>query len=177
MTTLEAVTGVLRARRIPFALIGATAMAVHGVSRSTADLDLLTTDAVALDAALWSSLPPRIAVDVRRGDADDPLAGVVRFRAAGEPDVDLVVGRDAWQAACVTRAPVRLDGDLPVVTRADLILLKLYAGGTQDAWDVEQLLDADVAREAVAAVDARVPSLPAEAQALWQRLRRTSSFT
>lgn len=172
MTTLEAVTAVLRARRIPFALIGATAMAVHGVSRSTADLDLLTTESSTLDASLWSALPARIAVDARQGDDTDPLAGVVRFRTAGEPDVDLVVGRSAWQSACVARAAVRLDGDIPVVTRADLILLKLYAGGPQDAWDVEQLLDADVARESVAAVESRVASLPAEAQALWRRLRR-----
>jgi hypothetical protein len=172
VTTLEAVTGVLRARRIPFALIGATAMAVHGVSRSTADIDLLTTDAAALDEALWTGLPSRIAVDIRRGDAADPLAGVVRFRAAGEPDVDVMVGRGVWQTGCVTRAAVRIDGDLPVATRADVILLKLYAGGPQDAWDITQLLDADVGREAVAAVDARVASLPGEAQALWGRLRR-----
>lgn len=51
---------------------------------------------------------------------------------------------------------------------ADLVLLKLYAGGPQDAWDIDQLLDVDTtfARE----VEARIPALPEGCAALWRRV-------
>jgi len=42
---LAQVTRALRRERIDFALIGAAALAAHGVSRSTVDIDLLVTDA------------------------------------------------------------------------------------------------------------------------------------
>jgi len=49
-----------------YAGIGATALAVHGVTRATADLDLLATDPRCLDPDVWSSLVATgIAVDVR----------------------------------------------------------------------------------------------------------------
>jgi hypothetical protein len=47
-------------------------MAAHGVSRSTFDIDFLTTDRRVLDAAMWVI---EAVVEVRPGDADDPLAG------------------------------------------------------------------------------------------------------
>ena len=40
----DQVCGILDQARVPFALIGAAALAVHGVSRSTVDIDLLVTD-------------------------------------------------------------------------------------------------------------------------------------
>ncbi|MBI4246775.1 MAG: hypothetical protein HY614_06255 [Candidatus Rokubacteria bacterium] len=55
-------------------------MAVHGVSRSTRDLDLLTLAGEGLGDAVWEPLRQQgIGVHIRRGDATDPLAGVVRF--------------------------------------------------------------------------------------------------
>lgn len=123
---------------------------------------------------MWTALGAAVSIDARTGDADDPLVGVVRFSAAGESPVDLVVGRPGWQAQVLQRArrtPID-DAQLPVAARADLVLLKLYAGGPQDAWDVEQLL-AGADRERVSRdVEAGLPALPAEARALWARIRR-----
>ncbi len=59
---------------------------------------------------------------------------------------------------------------LVAVRASDLILLKLYAGGGQDAWDIEQLLATDERGALVAAVDAEVGSLPADAQQRWRRV-------
>jgi len=61
----------------------------------------------------------------------------------------------------VARAtPRELAGDvLPVVEAADLVLLKLYAGGPQDLRDVRLLLGADPALRGV--VRARAASVPA----------------
>jgi hypothetical protein len=44
VTLLEQVTARLDAERIPYALIGAAALAAAGIARSTFDIDLLTTD-------------------------------------------------------------------------------------------------------------------------------------
>jgi predicted nucleotidyltransferase len=170
VTLLQRVARALQREGIPHALIGAGALAVHGVSRSTLDHDFLTTDTRALDAALWREMP-NIDVDIRRGDADDPLAGAIRFRAAGERDVDLVIGRGTWQRDVITRAePVRIGGiDVPVVTAADLVLLKLYAGGTQDKWDIEQLLAVASQGQLRTQVENHLPALPSTARELWDR--------
>jgi hypothetical protein len=103
-------------------------MAAHGVSRSTLDVDLLTTDARVLDQRMWHAAQGA-STDIRLGDADDPLLGVVRVRR-DERQVDVIVGRHAWQTAIVDGArPVDIEGEsIPVADAAGLILLKLYAG-------------------------------------------------
>lgn len=168
------VSSELSARGIPHAMIGAGAMAVHGISRSTFDVDLFTTERAALRAETWASLAARgVTVDVRVGDHDDPLAGVVRLSAAGQRAVDVVVGRHPWQADVVRRAVAAPIGGapIPVAVPADLVLLKLYAGGPQDAWDVEQLIAAAPDRDAVRAeVERRLVDLPADAAELWRRV-------
>jgi predicted nucleotidyltransferase len=163
---------VLREREIPFAMIGAAAMAVHGVARATRDLDLLTRDARSLLPATWAALErQRITVDIRIGDADDPLAGVVRF-AEGIAAVDVVIGRAGWQAAIVERAVSRvIEGvNVPVAGAADLITLKLYAGSSQDLWDVQQLLDVGDRATLIAQVEPMLASLPEDARRLWARV-------
>jgi hypothetical protein len=169
MGLLDDVTSVLAAAGIPHALIGAAAMAVHGISRSTVDQDLLVTDPHVLHDAFWSDLAAGASVDVRRGDADDPLAGVVRIDRDAERIVDVVVGRGAWQDAILARAATHDWAHLRVVEPADLILLKLYAGGVQDKWDVEQLLATYASLAAL--VDSRIATLPPAARALWTAFR------
>ena len=176
LALLRDISAFLAARSVPHALVGAAALAVHGVSRSTFDADLFTTDASVLSNSAWGALLERgVAVDARVGGYDDPLAGVIRFSQPGQRSVDLVVGRHhAWQRGVLARAkPFRFgDVELRVATPSDLVLLKLFAGGPQDAWDVEQLL-AVVGRAAVAPlVEATLPSLPPEAADLWARISR-----
>ncbi len=155
-------------------MIGAGALAVHGISRSTFDIDLFTTDRAALGAATWAALRGRgVTVDVRVGDDADPLAGVVRLAASGQRTVDVVVGRHPWQAAVARRAVATPVGgaSVPVAAPADLIRLKLYAGGPQDAWDVQQLIAAVPDPIAlVAEVERGLSDLPADAADLWRRI-------
>ncbi len=159
---------------MPFVVIGAAAMAVHGVTRSTRDLDLLTVAAECLAADFWHDVTAAGAhVDVRRGDAEDPLAGVVRVSASGHAPVDIVVGKARWHEAAFTRATeASIDGvTVPVAGVIDLVLLKLYAGGPLDAWDVEQLLHQPDHRAIVADIDVAVGALPPDSRALWARVR------
>jgi hypothetical protein len=169
---LGQVAGILRDAGIPFAVIGASAMATHGVLRATVDDDLLVIDPRCLQPELWSTLRAEGAdVEVRKGDIFDPLAGVVRLAKEGQRPVDVVVGKSAWQREVLERAASgSSDEKLPVVRAADVILLKLYAGGPQDAWDIHQLLAAEDRDSLIAQVDQELSRLPAASAALWKKI-------
>ena len=169
MSLLDEIRATLDAAGIRHALIGALALSAYGVNRATVDLDLFTTDASCLILDLWADLRRRgIAVEVRKGDLTDPLAGVVRFQVPGESAIDVVVGKFAWQVEILKRAePI---GGTLVVRAADLILLKLYAGGLQDAWDVQQLLARPFRAEVIREVESRLSDLPAQCQGLWKKI-------
>ena len=175
MTTvfLQVVT-TLRELVIPHAVIGAAALAVHGVSRSTLDLDLLTTDRTVLRSAVWEDLERTGAeVDVRIGDTSDPLAGVVRLSRPDARPVDVVVGKATWQQEIIrTAKPQTIAGvSVAVVDEVGVVLLKLYAGGPQDLWDLQQLLAASPDRDALQdRVARRLGDLPPRGRSLWKQV-------
>jgi hypothetical protein len=173
MSLLSEVTSHLESLEVRFALIGAAALAIHGSSRATLDIDLLLTDARVLDPKIWSGvLAATVEVTIRKGDLDDPLAGVVRLSAEGEREVDLVIGKRGWQREVIERAVPSsyASVDLPVVEPADLVLLKLYAGGPQDAWDIRQLLSAESPPQWAETTAERVFALPEDARRLWETI-------
>lgn len=171
LSLLERVAEVLREAGTPFSLIGASAMAAHGVLRSTVDQDLLVVDSSCLKPDFWSRLADEgVDVEVRKGDLYDPLAGVVRFTVPGERPLDVVVGKFTWQKRIIERAVAAPGSSVPVVRAADLILLKLYAGGPQDAWDVQQLLAGKDREALIREVEAEIPQLPSDRHALWQKI-------
>lgn len=49
-------------------------------------------------------------------------------------------------------------------------MLKLYAGGPQDAWDVAQLLNADDREDLIGEVQARIGELPTDCRQLWDKI-------
>jgi hypothetical protein len=154
-------------------VIGAAALAAHGVAHATADFDLLACDARWVDDRLWDEWrAPGVVVQVRAGDASDPLAGGVRIAAANEPPVDRVVGKPTWQRARRGRATPLPFGDFSIrlVDAADRVWLKLCAGGPQDAADADQRLDVDPSL--VNEVEARLAVLPDDGVRLWRRIRR-----
>lgn len=59
----------------------------------------------------------------------------------------------------------------PVVRPSDLILLKLHAGGTQDLWDIQQLLALPNAAAVAAEVEADLQILPVDARERWTLVR------
>lgn len=71
----------------------------------------------------------------------------------------------------LARATAIDDRGLRVVERADLSLLKLYAGGSQDKWDIEQLLALDSSADTRSVVDARIGVLPVRSREIWTLLR------
>lgn len=174
MNLLKQVVSLLEHSEIHHCLIGAAAMAAHGVPRSTLNLDLLTTDRRSLEGPLWEPLREAgVAVKARLGGQQDPLAGAVRVSAKEERAVDLIVGRFSWQTSIVERArPLSIRGlTIAVAEPADLVILKLYAGGAQDRWDIQQVLAAQTSEELPKLVEQRVAGLPHECADLWRQLR------
>jgi hypothetical protein len=171
---LAAVSADLTSRKIPHALIGAVALAAHGIARASLDSDVLVVMAGPPPDETWQCVRREGAqVTMRVGDPDDPFRAVVRIAKAGSTPVDVLVGRFSWQRDVIARArPVSFSGcELPVVRAADLILLKLFAGGLQDLSDIERLL-ADPSRATlVAEVEAHIGVLPADCRTSWDQLK------
>ena len=66
--------GYLANRGVPFALIGAVALAVHGAARFTADVDLLTLDEAVLERGFWAPFPgPALEGAVSMGSLPCPV--------------------------------------------------------------------------------------------------------
>lgn len=173
MSLLAEVVARLDGQAIRCALIGAEALALRGASRATLDRDLLTTDRRVLEATLWAPLVDRgTEVEIRHGDSDDPLAGAVQFLAEGERPVDLLVGRHDWQGRILERSEIMDLGEVRVAVArsSDLILLKLFAGGSQDAWDIEQLLADDDRALLVSEVEQGIGALPEGCRRLWTKI-------
>ena len=171
MTLAARVIACLNDAHAAHATIGAAALAAAGVVRSSLDLDLLTLDERVLDHRFWTALVDAdVAIDVRRGDVDDPLVGVVRATAEGERPVDVIVGRHEWQRRAIERAR-RLPSGERVVLPRDLVLLKLYAGGNQDVWDIRQLLAASDRDALITEVEEDLAGLPASAATLWDSVK------
>lgn len=171
---LRDVVALLDEERVAFALVGGDALAVHGVARSTLDTDLFTVDRRVLDVPFWDRIrsTPGRTIEVRRGDPDDPLGGVVQLTSPGDRPIDLVVGRSSWQTNMAAEAVrTAIAGiEIPVVRISDLILLKLYAGGPQDVADIRQLLARGDRNDVVNRVGTSVASLPRPARARWARI-------
>lgn len=173
--TIASVTQILDAAAVTYALIGAHAMAARGYPRFTVDVDLLTTDTRVLSTDMWLDLADRGArVDRRRGDHDDPLAGVVRIVLPDDTNVDVVVGRWAWQQDLITRAEAMtvLGVTIAVPATSDLILLKLAAGGHLDMHDAAALLALGDRELVIADVEHRLGEVQPDVRPLWRELLR-----
>lgn len=170
MSLVRAVRAVLDERKTRYILIGAHAAAFYGVIRSTKDIDLFTIDRSVLREDIWSGVGARTTV--LSGDALDPLAGTVRF-VSGIEQVDLVVGKWKFERAIIERANSRQFGDgmILVPRAADVVLLKVAAGGPQDLWDVHELMNHVDRQAVVEEVDASIDQLPADVRSLWARVR------
>ena len=82
------------------------------------------------------------------------------------------MGRHRWQQRILERAaPASAGGTrLPAARAQDLVLLKLFAGGAQDAWDIQQLLAGPDRATLIADVSADLDDLPDRCHRLWQRI-------
>jgi len=176
---IDPVCRVLDAMAAPYALIGAHAMAARGYPRFTVDVDLLTTDPRVLEQNAWSALETAGAiVERRRGDADDPLAGVVHILLADTTDVDIVLARWQWESDVISRAETLTVAEgvrIRVPRTSDLILLKLAAGGFMDLRDAAALLEISERAAVVKEIESRIGDVRPDVRSAWRELLEGST--
>lgn len=142
LIVLKAVARMLRARQVPFAVVGGMAVIARGYARATRDADVLV---VSNELALLVRAAPEfdLAGDSDREDLID--LGLARLHLATGPvsHTDLMTPETEFERQVVARATdLDLGGIvLPVATVEDLILLKLAANRPQDIVDVLALKD------------------------------------
>jgi hypothetical protein len=150
-------------------VIGGVALAAHGYARYTADVDLLTMDARVLHGDFWRGAAREVEIHI--GDADDPLAGLVRWRA--DPPHDLIVGRGYAMSTALDSAVLDATLEVPIASALGLVLLKLEAGGPQDRNDILALAAAGEALDSFdwrESIEKHLPHLSESARAEWQRV-------
>lgn len=170
---VEPVVRILESLQAPYALIGAHAMAARGYPRFTVDVDLLTIDDRVLSPVTWAGLEREgAAVDARRGDADDPLGGVVHVLLPDGTDVDVVLAKWDWEAQVIDRADLMTIAGvrIRVPRTGDLILLKLAAGGYLDLRDAAALLSLGARDTIIRDVEAHLHEVRPDVRSIWREL-------
>ncbi|HYV46779.1 MAG TPA: hypothetical protein VFA20_18070 [Myxococcaceae bacterium] len=134
---------------MPCALIGALAMAAHGYTRATRDLDLATfTDPFTVLREVATELSEAgLRAELRYPDADDPLGGLLRVSPPSAMPIEVVNflnplrrSRGTLEREALASASEQPDLGLRVVDFPHLVALKLKAGGPGDVRDVLELL-------------------------------------
>lgn len=141
VSALLEVAKLLESLGIAYCLIGGYAVAVHGVPRHTADLDLLVELTEDQLARLFEELERRrIRYQYRRSSLDDPVGDVLSLEL--ELPVQLIRAKWKHESSAIARAiEIAYHGaPIRVAAAEDLIVLKLRAGGPLDLYDVENIL-------------------------------------
>lgn len=141
----------------------------------TLDYDFLTSDDRVLTPEVWKEIETRGAtVDPRKGDSDDPIAGVVHITFANGVEADVLLARWKWELEILERAePLDVGGVVvPVPIISDLILLKLAAGGPIDLQDVVALLEGDRSR-LMDEVEQKIGRVLPDVAAVWERVKES----
>jgi hypothetical protein len=166
----------LEGKGISCAVIGALALAAHGAPRYSADVDLMVMDPSILSPSFWEGHGLG-NVDIRSGESDDPLGGVVRFE--GTLPLDVIVGKSRAARFALDNAMHHPQLPCKVVTPLGLALLKLEAGGMSDLQDLAMLREAQhrlTGWNLHQAVESQLPLLKQDAQNNWKKfLRRFSN--
>ncbi len=151
--TAERVVFVLAENNVPAVVIGGVALAAHRYVRYTSDIDLGVDADVPKMRALTSALKSEgFVVELHEPDGDDPLCGVIDVSSPSGLVQVVSFGnrfpaviRDALSGEDVRIGP---NSGLRVVPLAQLIAMKLYAGGVSSKSDIIELLrrnpDADL---------------------------------
>jgi hypothetical protein len=137
---------------VDIALIGGTAVILHGVERTTLDVDfciysdvISNTNSPAFFKLLSAGLPKRFSARFEQGSkiSDDPLKHDIILIDDIEGEyvrIDLMIARYKWELEGMTRA-VRLENiPFPVLSKPYLVTMKLQATGYKDAADIVALM-------------------------------------
>lgn len=139
------VVDVLGTAGIDYAVVGALAASVYGKVRTSLDADAVLSVAPREAERLRHLLEGAgFQVELNRGDADDPIAVLLRASDVHGNRVDLLVGLRGMRPDVFSRAvgiPFE-GGTLKFVGREDFIAMKAFAGGPVDLLDAASAIEA-----------------------------------
>jgi hypothetical protein len=127
-----------------FVIVGAHALAVHGVPRATGDLDIWIDREPANAERVWGALlkfgAPVEAMGVTRGDLEAPEMVVQVGLPPRRIDLVTTVTGVEFSEAWGSRIALRVGGvEVPFIGRQELIRNKRATGRLQDLADLEAL--------------------------------------
>ena len=134
------VAEILQRENVDYAVIGAFALSVHGAIRGTTDVDaLLFTTPQHLGKLRAVFDRAGFATELRSGDPEDPILGMLILSDGNNNHVELLGGLREMDPAIFSRTvEVQFRGvNLRFVGREDLIAMKCFAGGPQDLIDAQ----------------------------------------
>jgi len=142
---LADVVSVLNAHGIDYAVIGALAVAVHGVVRASVDADAVVAAAVPQLRELRNKLMAgHLSVELRTGGVDDPVGAMMIVTDRHANRVDLLAGIQGLDGGVYDRSislrPSGMPTALKIVGREDLIAMKIAAGSPKDLMDAESCI-------------------------------------
>lgn len=137
--------GDLERRGVPYAVAGAVALAIHGVSRATTDIDLLV-DPRDLEAALGVARARHFGIEALPMTFSDGLEirRVVKAEGTDLLTLDFLLVNVNLEPVWASRQRVLTErGEVWVVSRQGLIQMKAWAGREQDLADIRRLEELD----------------------------------
>jgi hypothetical protein len=130
------------AEGVEYLVVGAYALAAHGLPRATGDIDVWVRPSPDNGARVWRALARFGApMDELRPD-DFAIPGTIFQIGVVPRRIDVITSIDGveFDEAWPRRLVVNLAGvDLPVIGRADLIVNKRASGRPQDLVDLDRL--------------------------------------
>lgn len=143
---LRGVLGALDDEGVPYALVGALAVAVWGAPRATKDIDLLVR-AEDLERGRTSVRPQGFTLDAFPLEFKDgtTVQRVSKIDAEGNlMTLDFMIVDRTLESAWASRLRLPFgDREVSVVSREALIAMKIRAGRPQDVMDVQNLKGGD----------------------------------
>jgi len=136
----------LVAEKIQYAVIGALAASVHGAVRASLDADVVVSigiqQATDLERLFKGS---GFSTELTRGDAEDPIPGLLRVSDSHANRVDLLLGLRGLDPQAFSRVvEVPFQGStLRFIGREDFIAMKAFAGAPTDLADAARAIAAD----------------------------------
>ena len=151
--TLEIIRDITNALpvKVSIAIAGGYASILHGVERTTIDLDfclysdiLDSIDTKTFFELLTKNIPKRFDVELREGSKipDDPFKhDLIRLMDTRKEllRIDLLIARYKWELDGLRDAKPVKDIPIPVLGKPYLVAMKLRASGFKDAHDVVTL--------------------------------------
>lgn len=135
----------LNAEKVDYLIVGAYALAVHGVPRATGDMDIWIRMSPENAIRTWRALANFGAPLVELKERDLNTPGMVFQIGVAPCRIDLLTSIDAvdFEQAWSDRVETQVEGlKIPVIGRAHLIANKRAVGRPQDLADIARLGDA-----------------------------------